>query len=355
MQQRAADIDAHKKKLDRHVRNVMKKLEGDQNNFDLLVSELNNKVDGYQKLMEKYQSNLSDSDGISQIQGCLRKSKEALNLIEQQIQDYQDQLNDLAENQMSFLFKLNKDFINGCVEKVKGGSYSNEENEMYNEMINFINTKFKTVQDKRKNVIKELFEETTKKVKEPFDAFEEMYAKSNKDLVAKEGLGKQFGKPKSVLIEKVKGEMSKCGDAQRGIENMVQGLNLLIDRYNEKINEEDYQFFEKQDPSYSLQVRKQLRSILNCIHRYCIHIEALNSSADLKRIPPMTMKEERMEIELEADENDDSKEDLKNLGSLSEIEEGSQTFNSILSKIEVEVKSIAQKIYVGEFASYLQG
>lgn len=80
------------------------------------------------------------------------------------------------------------------------------------------------VKGERDAKLKDLSAEMEKLMREPYELFEKDYKGSIHNLSAKEGLGKTFGQPRRLAQEKLRGEMTKCEQAQKGIEAMVERL-----------------------------------------------------------------------------------------------------------------------------------
>lgn len=54
-----------------------------------------------------------------------------------------------------------------------------------------------------------------------------MYKKNIEQLSAKDGLGKTYGQPRRFAQERLRAEMTKCEDAQKGVEKMLSELEDL--------------------------------------------------------------------------------------------------------------------------------
>ena len=67
--------------------------------------------------------------------------------------------------------------------------------------------------EEREEKMKELIEEMETLLKEPNEQFSKGYTESIQGLSAKEGLGKEFGKPRRLAQERIRSEMTKCEQA----------------------------------------------------------------------------------------------------------------------------------------------
>jgi len=82
---RQSEIANHKKIYDKHVRSVIKKNDSDDKLFDNLVKEYKDMVENYEKLLEKYINSLTSFTNLAELQGYLRKVKEAYNILTERI------------------------------------------------------------------------------------------------------------------------------------------------------------------------------------------------------------------------------------------------------------------------------
>ena len=126
--------------------------------------------------------------------------------------------------------------------------------------------------EERDAKMKELNSEMEKLMKEPYDQFEKDYKGSIHNLSAKEGLGKTFGQPRRLAQEKLRGEMTKCEQAQKGIEALIERLQKLCEKANTEYGDNfDY---TKEKTSLSMEIRITLQSLIRCIFFYGQHLGA---------------------------------------------------------------------------------
>ena len=64
---------------------------------------------------------------------------------------------------------------------------------------------------------------------DPQVEFNDDYKHSIEELSAKDGLGKTYGQPRRFAQERLRSEMTKCEEAQKGIEKIFEKLEDLCD------------------------------------------------------------------------------------------------------------------------------
>ena len=80
-QTRQSEISNHKKIYDKHVRSVLKKNDSDDKLFDSIVKEFRTMITNYEQLLEKYTTAIGNFTNLAELQGYLRKTKEAYNIL----------------------------------------------------------------------------------------------------------------------------------------------------------------------------------------------------------------------------------------------------------------------------------
>lgn len=130
-------------------------------------------------------------------------------------------------------------------------------------------TKTKVERDAK---LKELSAEMEKLMREPFEQFEKDYKGSIHNLSAKEGLGKTFGQPRRLAQEKLRGEMTKCEQAQKGIDALIEKVQKLCERANNDYP--DGFDYSREKQALSIEIRVALVSLVRCFFFYGQHLGA---------------------------------------------------------------------------------
>ncbi len=152
--------------------------------------------------------------------------------------------------------------------------------------------------------------------------------------------------------------MTKCEQAQKGIEVMIDRLQRLCDKANNEYGDSfDY---NKEKQSLSIEIRILLVSLVRGIFFYGQHLNAFVKEP--KQLGRLSYSEKQAEVELTAAEQgvvDDKRKDeeLENLGPLG-YRNSTQTyykFPDMIAVIEKQSKDICAKLYTGEIAKFLVG
>jgi len=91
-----------------------------------------------------------------------------------------------------------------------------------------IDSLFKTMVEKRTEQIAEINQQAATLKKDPTAEFNLAYGDSIKQLSAKDGLGKTFGQPRRLAQERLRSEMTKCEQAQKGVDELIDRVESLM-------------------------------------------------------------------------------------------------------------------------------
>ena len=87
-----------------------------------------------------------------------------------------------------------------------------------------INQMITTCKESRLEKVQELVAEIERLLDEPEQEFNDDYKKSIEELSAKDGLGKTYGQPRRFAQERLRSEMTKCEEAQKGVDKILEKL-----------------------------------------------------------------------------------------------------------------------------------
>ena len=249
--------------------------------------------------------------------------------------------------------------LNQCVLFEKGGNYSPEEIEWYRGQMKEINEMILKTKAERDARMKDLNSEMALLMKEPYEQFEKDYKGSIHGLSAKEGLGKTFGQPRRLAQEKLRGEMTKCEQAQKGIETLIERLQKLCEKANSGEYHDAFDY-GKEKQSLTMEIRVTLVSLVRCVTFYGQHLGGFVKEP--KQLARLTYQEKTAEVELTVGEQgqaDEKRKDeeLENLGPLG-YKNSTQTyykFPEMIGVIEKASKDLCGKLYTGDIAKFLVG
>ena len=147
-----------------------------------------------------------------------RREKDSHQIFSDKCQEFHDSLLDLGEIQPDTLIKQNSDMLKSCALIENGGNYAEAEVAWYRGQMDEIDTVITESKTKRAEEIETILEDMNALKKDPTADFLGEYNTSIQQLSAKEGLGKTFGQPRRLTQERLRAEMTKCEQAQKGIE-----------------------------------------------------------------------------------------------------------------------------------------
>ena len=136
---------------------------------------------------------------------------------------------DLAEIQPDGLIKQNSDMLKNCILFEAGGNYAVEEVAWYRYQMDEIDKLLSESKLKRKESMKTVEADIERLKKDPSAEFKGAYSNSIQQLSAQMGLGKTFGQPRRLTQERLRAEMTKCEQAQRGVDQLLDSLEELCE------------------------------------------------------------------------------------------------------------------------------
>ena len=133
-----------------------------------------------------------------------------------------------------------------------------------------INEMIEKCKTERDNKLKDVHSRTEKLMREPYDRFEKDYKGSIHNLSAKEGLGKTFGQPRRLAQERLRSEMTKCEQAQKGVDALMAKVKELCEKQQTQYGDEfDY---NKEKTSLTMEIRITMVSLIRCVIHYGQHL-----------------------------------------------------------------------------------
>ena len=189
-----------------------------------------------------------------------------------------------------------------------GGNYDTAEIEWYQKQMDEINQMVSTCKEKRLEKVNEIIEEMKRLGVEPEEAFNSEDKHSIEELSAKDGLGKTYGQPRRFAQERLRSEMTKCEEAQKGVDKLLEKLEQLCNKaFNEYSEDFDY---SKEKQSLSIEIRVNLVSLVRMMIHYGKHMGGFkpvdgnpNYPEDLPRISYLEAQDsiELQESEIQID------------------------------------------------------
>lgn len=212
-------------------------------------------------------ANLPSGKNLAELQGMSRREKDANQIFEEKITEFNESMHDLGDVQPKTFVKQNADMLKSCPLFKDGGNYSEDEVEWYRAQMSEIDQLFQTMIENRAQHISDINAQADKLKKDPTAEFNLSYNDSIKQLSAKDGLGKTFGQPRRLAQERLRSEMTKCEQAQKGVDELIDRLEQLG---KEALTETKLQ--SKPADSISIKIRMVIVQILRCVQHYGAHM-----------------------------------------------------------------------------------
>jgi len=241
-----------------------------EDEWGLLLERVQEEFGNFKHQFVKLKEQLPLGKNLAQLQGTSRREKDASQNFDVKCQELTDSLHDFSEYQPDALIKSNNDMLASCTLFENGGNYDKPEIDWYQGQIDEINEMIKTCKTQRAQKVKELIEQMEILKVNPQADFNGSYKHSIDELSAKDGLGKIYGQPRRFAQERLRSEMTKCEEAQKGIDKILAKLEALCDKsFNHYKAGFDYSS-EKQ--SLTIQIRINLVSLLRMMIHYGKHL-----------------------------------------------------------------------------------
>ena len=361
MKKHKENISAKNKVADEENNKILEKIDKDFNE----LKELNEKL---LKGMEEQESDKGLEDQY-------KKFKTSYYDFMIDLEDNEDKFKEYLETNPNELLSLNNNFYLSLKPISKGGTYSDREIEYTKgELDKLENDIIKSSQEERKKKNEEKLKGIKDDAENMMKAIKEQYDISKDNIMAKDAMGKKFGIPKRLSNDIIINIKIKCNQAQEGIQKLFEELVKYISDFTKTDNIEELNKILLQN-ELLIKIRKQLQRINTCVWHYGKYIsafkESLLNSYQLSRV---IMKENTEDVTITEKEDIDADEALKNeeissLGFLaksildpnannpSDKKKGATgnepSYNSEIANIDDKIRSECAKIYVGNYAKYL--
>ena len=96
-QQRKAEVTAHNKKYERHVRGQLERYNLLDEHWLLLIENMQGEFKIFQDKHARIKATLPDGKNLAELQGMSRREKDANQIFEDKMRDFLDQMQDLGE------------------------------------------------------------------------------------------------------------------------------------------------------------------------------------------------------------------------------------------------------------------
>jgi hypothetical protein len=373
---RLNELEKHDKKLEKHKEEVnSKNKKTDEENSELLT-KIEKDFNELKDLHEKLSKGMEEQESDKGLEEQYKKFKTS----------YYDYLIDLDENETKLkeysddspneLISMNKNYLLSLKPISKGGTYSDREIEFTKgELEKLENETIKASQEERKKNNQEKLKGIRDECESFMKHIKEQYDISKDNIMAKDAMGKKFGVPKRLSNDIIINIKIKCNQAQEGIQQLFNDLIKYVSDFNKIKNADELNKALKEN-ELPIKIRKQLQKINTCVWNYGKYISAFKDSlVNSYQLSRVIMKENTEDITITEKEDIDAdealkKEEILSLGFLAKsildpssnptqdkkkggAAVGEPSYNSEIASIDDKLKSECAKIYVGNYAKFL--
>ena len=249
--------------------------------------------------------------------------------------------------------------LKSCQLFENGGNYDKAEIDWYQTQMDEINEMITTCKSKRLGEVEELILEMKRLGVEPEEEFTGEYKNSIEELSAKDGLGKTYGQPRRFAQERLRSEMTKCEEAQKGVDKILEKVNGLIAKaFNEYGRDFDY---TKEKDSLSIEIRINLVSVVRMMIHYGKHLGGFKAGEEPEDLPRISYLEDQEDIALQESEIEIDTtrmaDELEHLGPIGFNNSNEEYFKfpDAIMNIDKTCKDLVTKLYTGDNAKHLVG
>lgn len=373
---RLADLEKHDAKLKAHKEAIAQQNAKDNEANTALLEKVDK---DFSELLTNYETlskQIEEEENSKGLEDNMKQFKTMYYDFLTQLTEDEAKLNEYAIKHPDNLMLQNKNFLLSLQPISKGGTYSDREIEFTKGELNAIDENdLKVAKEERTKLNKEKID----KIRADAEAFlkdmEEKYAISSENINAKDGVGKKFGAPKRLVNDIIINIKIKCNQAQEGLDNLFKQLQNEISNFG-GIKNIDLLNTALHNDTLPITVRKLLSRINTCVFYYGKYIEAFKpTTLSYYSLSRVIMKEDVEGSEIVNKEDIDYDEKLKadeinSLGFLAKaytegtpqtnqkggnksVNGNEPLFNNEINSIDDKVKVECAKIYVGNFAKYL--
>ena len=372
---RLNELEKHEKKLEKHKEDINTKNKNADEENNKILEKIDKDFNELKELNEKLLKGMEEQESDKGLEDQFKKFKTSYYDFMIDLDDNENKFKEYLETIPNELLSLNKNFLLSLKPISKGGTYSDREIEYTKgELDKLENEVIKAGQEERKKKNEEKLKGIKEEVENMMKAIKDQYDISKDNIMAKDAMGKKFGIPKRLSNDIIINIKIKCNQAQEGLQRLFEELIKYITDFTKINNMEDLNKALEQN-ELPLKIRKKLQRINTCVWLYGKYIsafkESLLNSYQLSRV---LMKENTEDITITEKEDIDADEALKNdeitsLGFLAKSildpnanpaqdkKKGATgnepSYNNEIASIDDKIRSECAKIYVGNYAKYL--
>ena len=369
---RLNELSKHEKKFEKHIQDINNKNKISDDDNNILINKIQKDFNDLKELHEKLSKSIEEQDSDKLLEDQYKKFKTTCYDFLIDLEENEIKLKQYTDESPAELLHSNSNFLASLKLKKNGGTYSEREVEhIKSEIEKLENEVIKVSQENRQKENNEKLKGIRDECEVFMKNINDLYSVTKENIMAKDAVGKKFGVPKRLANDIIINIKIKCNQAKEGLELLFNDLINFVNSYKKIKNKDELnKFLLKND--LPLNIRKQLQKINTCVWNYGKYISAFKENLlNNYQLIRVIMKENTEDYTITEKEDLDADELLKKdeilcLGFLSKAILDSttviqdkkkvgieQNYNYEISTIDDKIKTECAKIYVGNYAKYL--
>ena len=372
---RLNELEKHQKKLEKHKEDIDTKNKKCDEDNNKILEKIDKDFNELKELNEKLLKGMEEQESDHGLEDQFKKFKTSYYDFMIDLEENESKIKEYSETIPNELNSLNNNYYLSLKPITKGGTYSDREIEFTKgELDKIENDIIKASQEERKKKNEEKLKGIKEEAENMMKGIKEQYDLSKDNIMAKDAMGKKFGIPKRLSNDIVINIKIKCTQAQEGLQTLFDELIKYITDFN-KIQDVENLNKALKENELPIKIRKKLQRINTCVWNYGKYISAFKESLlNSYQISRVIMKENTEDVTITEKEDIEADEALKNdellsLGFLAKsiLDPNSNvaqdkkkgaggnepSYNNEIASIDDKIRSECAKIYVGNYAKYL--
>ena len=372
---RLNELEKHQKKLEKHKEDIDTKNKKCDEDNNKILEKIDKDFNELKELNEKLLKGMEEQESDHGLEDQFKKFKTSYYDFMIDLEENESKIKEYSETIPNELNSLNNNYYLSLKPITKGGTYSDREIEFTKgELDKIENDIIKASQKERKKKNEEKLKGIKEEAENMMKGIKEQYDLSKDNIMAKDAMGKKFGIPKRLSNDIIINIKIKCTQAQEGLQTLFDELIKYITDFN-KIQDVENLNKALKENELPIKIRKKLQRINTCVWNYGKYISAFKESLlNSYQISRVIMKENTEDVTITEKEDIEADEALKNdellsLGFLAKsildpnsnvaqdkkkgVGGNEPSYNNEIASIDDKIRSECAKIYVGNYAKYL--
>ncbi|DBA02847.1 TPA: hypothetical protein N0F65_006637 [Lagenidium giganteum] len=237
-QPRVGELVNHRQRRERHIRNIFKKLDTQEQLFAKNVEDCFVMIEQVRGKQLVFQTQLPLQQSLAALQGLEVKSKKLLSGFRSEITDKVNALLGNSTADLNTLLNSAQDYVRVCTaqlfpdltsnEVISGCDYHPLEIDWLKEKLVEVERQVRERVAAREVAMKQIHDKQHQAL-ELGKTFKTRYQSSLQTLSMREGLGQKYGLPRRTLQERYRTETTRCDEASDKIHQLLHDLQTAVD------------------------------------------------------------------------------------------------------------------------------